>query len=225
MKFNDDNDIEILDMNSDKESLKTSSKVSKDELSSQSLSSSVSKNTNLSTQKGTPILFLILFIFILLAIFLFPYTDHLFQFFSFSHKEDSNKVDIDTGSLICTLEHEDDVMSYYYTETYDFKKREILSLQHVVSIHGNADFLNTRNLECNQLKQQVVTFSGISVDCNLSSGEFVETQFFDFSSIKEKELSSSFVEAGGVYPNVSYLDPVSDVEHELVLSGYKCRKS
>lgn len=235
MNFNDDSDIEILETNSDKVNPMSSSTipdVSKKELdssvegsSSESLSSSVSESTTSSPKKGNSILFLILFIFILLAIFLLPYTDNLFQSFSFNHKEEPDKTNINTGSLICTLEREDDMESYHYTETYDFENREILSLQHVVSIQGNADFLNTKNLECNQLKQHVSNFSGVSVDCNLSSGEFVETQFFDFSSIEEKDISSSFVEAGGVYPNVSYLDSVSDVEHDLVLSGYECRET
>ena len=239
MGFNDDNDIEILEINSnsDKSMVSTNSSsdvhgeeeldVKKELMVSDSLSSSDSRNVNSSpsSKRGSLILFLVLFVFILLAIFFLPYTDNLFQLF-FSEKNDKQEVsDIDNGSLICTLEREEDIIRYHYTETYDFENREVLSLQHVVSIQGETDFLNNRNLECHQLREQTFSFSGISVDCNLSSGELVETQFFDFSAIKKQDISSAFVEAGGVYPNVSYRDSVSEVKRKLILSGYECRES
>ena len=98
-------------------------------------------------------------------------------------------------------------------------------MQHVVSIQGGTDFLNMRNAECQNLRQASAHISGISVECNLSSGEMVETQFFNFKSLQDSNVSTEFVEAGGVYPNVEYGDDISEVEKNLTISGYECRES
>ena len=181
---------------------------------------------NINNSKPTnPIVFFIIFIILLLVIIFLPYIGELFDFL-FPKKEDNvSYTGISSGSLVCTLEHENNGISYYYTDTYDFENRKIRNLQHVVSIQGGTDFLNQRNMECQTIKQTADSLPGISVDCNLSSGEMVETQYFDFSSLKNSDVSTAFIEAGGVYPNVKYGDNVSDVEKKLTISGYECRQS
>lgn len=183
-----------------------------------------SSNTN-NSKPTKPIVFLVIFIILLLVIIFLPYIGEFFDSL-FPKKEDNvSYTGISSGSLVCTLEHENNGISYYYTDTYDFENRKIQNLQHVVSIQGGTDFLNQRNMECQTIKQTADSLPGISVDCNLSSGEMVETQYFDFSSLKNSDVSTAFIEAGGVYPNVKYGDNVSDVEKKLTISGYECRQS
>lgn len=185
-----------------------------------------SNNNGNDTSKPTkPIVFLIIFLVLLLVIFFLPYIGDFFNKLIPESKTSTEVSKIENGSLTCTLEHEEENVSYYYTDTYDFKNRKVENLQHVVSIQGGTDFLNQRNAECQNLRQASSYISGISIECNLSSGEMVETQFFNFSTLRDMDVSTEFVEAGGIYPNVEYGDDISEIEKNLTISGYECRES
>lgn len=185
-----------------------------------------SKDSNNNSSKSTkPVIFLIIFILLLLVIVFLPNIGEFFSSVFPKSEAPTDIVELENGSLICTLEHEEEGISYYYTDTYDFENRKVENLQHVVSIQAGTDFLNQRNMECQTLKQAASNIRGISIDCNLSSGEMVETQNFNFSSLKDVDISTEFVEAGGVYPNVEYGDDISDIEKNLTISGYECRES
>lgn len=185
-----------------------------------------SKDSNNNSSKSTkPVIFLIIFILLLLVIVFLPNIGELFSSIFPKSETPTDVAELENGSLTCTLEHEEDGISYFYTDTYDFENRKVENLQHVVSIQAGTDFLNQRNMECQTLKQVASNIRGISIDCNLSSGEMVETQFFNFSSLRDVDISTQFVEAGGVYPNVEYGDDVSDIEKNLTISGYECSES
>ena len=182
-------------------------------------------SNNNSSKSTKPVIFLIIFILLLLVIVFLPNIGELFSSIFPKSEAPTDIAELENGSLICTLEHEEEGISYYYTDTYDFENRKVENLQHVVSIQAGTDFLNQRNMECQTLKQAASNIRGISIDCNLSSGEMVETQFFNFSSLRGVDVSTEFVEAGGVYPNVEYGDDISDIEKNLTISGYECRES
>lgn len=182
-------------------------------------------SNNNSSKSTKPVIFLIIFILLLLVIVFLPNIGEFFSSVFPKSEAPTDIVELENGSLICTLEHEEEGISYYYTDTYDFENRKVENLQHVVSIQAGTDFLNQRNMECQTLKQAASNIRGISIDCNLSSGEMVETQNFNFSSLRDVDISTEFVEAGGVYPNVEYGDDISDIEKNLTISGYECRES
>ena len=182
-------------------------------------------SNNNSSKSTKPVIFLIIFILLLLVIVFLPNIGELFSSIFPKSEAPTDIAELENGSLICTLEHEEEGISYYYTDTYDFENRKVENLQHVVSIQAGTDFLNQRNMECQTLKQAASNIRGISIDCNLSSGEMVETQFFNFSSLRGVDVSTEFVEAGGVYPNVEYGDDISEVEKNLTISGYECSES
>ena len=182
-------------------------------------------SNNNSSKSTKPVIFLIIFILLLLVIVFLPNIGELFSSIFPKSEAPTDIAELENGSLTCTLEHEEEGISYFYTDTYDFENREVENLQHVVSIQAGTDFLNQRNMECQTLKQAASNIRGISIDCNLSSGEMVETQNFNFSSLKDVDISTEFVEAGGIYPNVEYGDDISDIEKNLTISGYECSES
>lgn len=182
-------------------------------------------SNNNSSKSTKPVIFLIIFILLLLVIVFLPNIGELFSSIFPKSEAPTDIAELENGSLTCTLEHEEEGISYFYTDTYDFENRKVENLQHVVSIQAGTDFLNQRNMECQTLKQAASNIRGISIDCNLSSGEMVETQFFNFSSLRGVDVSTEFVEAGGVYPNVEYGDDISEVEKNLTISGYECSES
>lgn len=172
-----------------------------------------------------PVVMIVLFIVILAAIFLLPYTGDLFDRLFNKDDGEPEEVEITTGTLTCTLENEEDSIEYHYTETYDFTDSKVETLQHVLLIQGNTDFLNQRYQACQVLDSISEASNSISVECNLESSEFVETQFFNLQEMDENSLSTAFIEAGGTYPNAEYQDDIDEVEKNLTISGYTCERS
>lgn len=187
-----------------------------------SSNSNVDSNTQ-SKSTLNPIVIVVIFVLLLATVFLLPYSEDFFQSL-FSNNDSSYTGEITSGRLVCTLENEEDQVNYHYTETYDFENSGVLSLQHVVLIQGDADVLNARKTQCDQLQVVAGDFEGVSIECNLSSDEMVETQFFNFREL-DNTFSTAFIEAGGVYPNLEYGDDISEVQKNLELSGYECEIS
>lgn len=181
--------------------------------------------SNPNNKSGKPYLLIILFFIVLGAILLLPYTGRLFEKLFSKNTEVEIVDEITTGTLTCTLENEKDKVKYDYTETYEFQDNKVQSLQHVVLIQGDALVLDARDLQCKTLKDVSKEISGVAIQCNLSSNKMVETQHFNFNTLKPKNLNSTFIEAGGVYPNFEQRNNISGIEKDLKLSGYKCRRS
>lgn len=198
---------------------------SSDASESFALGPSVDSSNSNSPLKSTlnPIVIVIIFVLLLTTVFFLPYSEDFFQGL-FSDNDSSFTGEITFGKLVCTLENEENQVNYNYTETYDFENSGVLSLQHVVLIQGDADVLNARKAQCDQLQVVADGFTGVSIECNLSSDKMVETQFFNFREL-DNDFSTAFIEAGGVYPNLEYGDDISEVQKNLELSGYHCEIS
>ena len=169
-----------------------------------------------------PVTLLILFVVILIAIFFLPYTEKVFKYFS-SNNQDSVVQEVTVGKLICTLEHDDHNNSYQYEEIYSFRDKKVESLEHTVIIQGNADYLYERNSECQLLQDNVDPSMNVTVSCDLSRNQMVETQYFNLINFDSSLLSTAFIEAGGIYPNAKAGDSYRSVQRSLEMSGYECK--
>ena len=108
------------------------------------------------------------------------------------------------------------------TETYDFSDSKVESLEHEVLIQGNADYLTERNTECELLQREAADITSVQIDCDLSSNQMIETQYFNLSTLDLSLLDIGFTEAGGVYPNGMSGENYKDVQRSLEMSGYDC---
>ena len=178
--------------------------------------------TTTSSKPIKPIVLIVTFVILLVAIIFLPMSGDLFEQL-FSKKEDSS-LDVTNGSLICTLEHDDngDGISLQYTETYAFKDSKVESLNHEVLMQGNADYLTERNTQCELLQLEAADIPSVQIDCDLSSNQMVETQYFNLNNLDLSLLDIGFTEAGGVYPNGMSGENYKDVQRSLEMSGYKC---
>lgn len=177
-----------------------------------------------SKEKGIrPVTLLILFIVILLAIFLLPYTEKVFKYFSSNQNDDSVIEEVTVGRLVCTLEHNDENNSYQYEEVYSFRDKKVESLEHTVIIQGNADYLNERSRECQQLQNIVDDTIDVTVTCDLSHDQMVESQYFNLVNFDFNSLTTAFIESGGIYPNVKAGDSYRSVQSSLEMTGYECK--
>lgn len=174
--------------------------------------------------KFSKLFFLIIIFFLLLGtIVLLPYSQNLFSKLFFSNDEKQVKNDIiSTGRLVCTMDSNDNFNSYQYTETYFFDDDKVSSLEHRVIIQGNADYLNVRNSQCQLLQQKASAIFGVAIDCELSSGEMIETQSFNLYDFDLSSISVAYTEAGGIFPNVTVGDNYKEIQRVMKMSGYDC---
>lgn len=185
------------------------------------LSSNPGKTPNSNSTK--PVFLIVAFVLLLATIFLLPYSQDLFdKFFS---KDKGNEIidNVTEGNLVCTMESDDAGNSYQYTEIYSFHDSKVDSLEHKVLIQGDADYLKQRNNQCLLLQQNASSVSGVTVDCDLSNEEMLETQTFIFEKFNLENVTTSFSEAGGVYPNASQGDDYKEVQRMVEISGYDCK--
>lgn len=180
------------------------------------------ESTNGSSKPVKPIVLIVTFIILLVAIIFLPMSGDLFD--SLFSKDDNTSEEVTNGSLVCTLEHDDngDGISLQYTETYDFSDSKVESLEHEVLIQGNADYLTERNTECELLQREAANITSVQIDCDLSSNQMIETQYFNLSTLDLSLLDIGFTEAGGVYPNGMSGENYKDVQRSLEMSGYDC---
>lgn len=180
------------------------------------------ESTNGSSKTVKPIVLIVTFIILLVAIIFLPMSGDLFD--SLFSKDDNTSEEVTNGSLVCTLEHDDngDGISLQYTETYDFSDSKVESLEHEVLIQGNADYLTERNTECELLQSEAADITSVQIDCDLSSNQMIETQYFNLSTLDFSLLDIGFTEAGGVYPNGMSGENYKDVQRSLEMSGYDC---
>lgn len=182
------------------------------------------ENGNKTTNKSVkPVLLILVFVLLLGAIIFLPYSQKLFDKLFAGHQEEDVVDDITNGHLICTTESDDGLNSYQYTETYSFEDSEVDTLEHEVLIQGSADYLNERDLQCQELKASSTSLTGVSIDCDLSQEEMIETQFFNFSTFDSSNVSAAFTEAGGILPNVKKEDDYKEVQRVMEMSGYDCK--
>lgn len=191
-------------------------------LSNGIVNSSLENKQDFTKKSSKPILLVIAFALLLATIIFLPYSQKLFDMLLPESKEEPVEK-ITNGQLICSMESDDDSNSFQYTETYIFSNSEVDSLEHEVLIQGDADYLNQRNNQCNILKQTATSISGVTIDCDLSSEEMIEKQFFNLSRFDAMSIDASFTEAGGVLPNSKKGDSYKEVKRVMEMSGYDCK--
>ena len=115
-------------------------------------------------------------------------------------------------------------LKYYHSpHIYSFRDKKVESLEHTVIIQGNADYLYERNSECQLLQDNVDPSMNVTVSCDLSRNQMVETQYFNLINFDSSLLSTAFIEAGGIYPNAKAGDSYRSVQRSLEMSGYECK--
>ena len=169
-----------------------------------------------------PIWLILLFVVMLVIIIGLPYSQDLFSKL-FPDKTDEEIVEEpSSGNLICTLENDDNGVVYQYTENYSFTNKVVDTLEHTVLVQGDADLLNTRNAQCEQLKQISSDMEGVTISCDIAGGEVEEVQFFNLLNFDSKQISTEFTEAGGVIPSGLNNEKYKEVKKTLEMSGYEC---
>ena len=113
------------------------------------------------------------------------------------------------GTLKCTLSRNDDRFDMNFTYRFAFSSNKFKKLEFVSETKGD---MNLDEAELEQLYNECVVLQGIAgevegimVSCDIEAGKVVKTQTLDYALIDVERAYSAYSEAGGVYPDYSYL--------------------
>ncbi len=135
---------------------------------------------------------------------------------------------IEDGSLKCELERNSDNFDLKYEYNFMFNNNKFKKLYYTSETKGDMNLdekeLEKLNNECLLLKETTASLSGIEVSCKLLSGTLTKTQTLDYEKIDVEQAYSAYSEAGGIYPEYTYLQDMDDIEKNMKAAGYTCKR-
>lgn len=166
----------------------------------------------------------IIFIVILLVVFFLP---NISDFFSKLSQKDENSVQsISTGVLKCSLDRKSDEFNYTYESDFSFFNNQLRNLDYTYTIVDDKtkskDELKSFYSKCVVLQEMIEPLDGISVSCYLKENEFNQNQTINYLSINEQDVTSAYLEAGGMYPSFRKNQNINEIEKNMKSSGYSC---
>ncbi len=170
--------------------------------------------------------FIFLALLILMIVFLPEINTFVHDFFN--KKEAENTPSITSGHLICTLETNDSNFNYEYETDFSFKDSKLykltLTTKTVGDLNLDATDLSGLNASCQLLQFQTSKFEGVEVMCDLEGNTFTNTQTLDYEILNRDEVTTAYLEAGGIYPDYKYEENIDDIEKDMNAQNYSCAR-
>ena len=170
--------------------------------------------------------FIFLALLILMIVFLPEINTFVHDFFN--KKEAENTPSITSGHLICTLETNDSNFNYEYETDFSFKDSKLykltLTTKTVGDLNLDATDLSGLNASCQLLQFQTSKFDGVEVMCDLAGNTFTNTQTLDYEVLNRDEVTTAYLEAGGIYPDYKYEENIDDIEKDMNAQNYSCAR-
>ena len=170
--------------------------------------------------------FIFLALLILMIVFLPEINTFVHDFFN--KKEAENTPSITSGHLICTLETNDSNFNYEYETDFSFKDSKLykltLTTKTVGDLNLDATDLSELNASCQLLQFQTSKFDGVEVMCDLEGNTFTNTQTLDYEILNRDEVTTAYLEAGGIYPDYKYEENIDDIEKDMNAQNYSCAR-
>ena len=170
--------------------------------------------------------FIFLALLILMIVFLPEINTFVHDFFN--KKEAENTPSITSGHLICTLETNDSNFNYEYETDFSFKDSKLykltLTTKTVGDLNLDATDLSGLNASCQLLQFQTSKFDGVEVMCDLEGNTFINTQTLDYEILNRDEVTTAYLEAGGIYPDYKYEENIDDIEKDMNAQNYSCAR-
>ena len=170
--------------------------------------------------------FIFLALLILMIVFLPEINTFVHDFFN--KKEAENTPSITSGHLICTLETNDSNFNYEYETDFSFKDSKLykltLTTKTVGDLNLDATDLSGLNASCQLLQFQTSKFDGVEVMCDLEGNTFTNTQTLDYEILNRDEVTTAYLEAGGIYPDYKYEENIDDIEKDMNAKNYSCAR-
>ncbi len=171
---------------------------------------------------------IILFVGLFALVYFLPYISNYISAMK-AEKEAEKAQIITTGNLECELKKYDKLFDYEYSSVFAFKDSKLTKLTYKETTKGDKSTdeveLNAMKNNCLLLKQEVSSQDGIVVRCSLSNGVNINEQVFNYDILDVEKVTTSYLEAGGMYPKYSYQEDIDKIEKEMKAAGYTCLRT
>lgn len=170
------------------------------------------------------------FFAIILFLFFFAFVYFLPEITDYVNlkKSERNQTEITTGTLSCTQSKNTKTLDVNLTAVFTFVNNEITQLTYTQTSTGDKiadkEELEKLRQDCVNLKEHIIDVEGISVVCGLNNGTNTTKQIIDYEKVDSENVSSAYIEAGGIYPEFKKNEKISEVESKMASSSYKCEK-
>lgn len=170
----------------------------------------------------------LLFVLLFAVVLFLPDISEYINIQKAKQAEKNNVVVITTGTLKCKLSDNDSNFDYSYIALFDFKDSKLTKLTYTSETKGDRNLdeeeLAKLNNSCNDLVEYTKTYDGVAVNCSLKAGTFTKKQIFNYNEINEEEVTATYVEAGGIYPDYSLNQNIDEIERNMKNSDYDCER-
>lgn len=173
----------------------------------------------------------LLFVFFALLIAFIIFLPEISSFIKNYNKPKENPVVkedvITSGKLVCNLKANTSDLDKEYEFVFSFNENKLMKTKYTVNTKGDSTTeasLDELAGKCNTLKEYTASLEGVSIKCDYTVGNLIESQSFDLGIIDKEKLSAAYTEAGGMLTTYNLDEDINEVEKNMKASGYTCER-
>lgn len=135
---------------------------------------------------------------------------------------------ITTGTLKCKMSRSSNNLDFKYEQDFAFKDNKLSKLYYTIETRGDMNLdkeeLDKMNNTCKTISSYAKQLKGITVSCELSQGTMTESHVFDYANLDVDTVTSTYTEAGGVYPEYQNGQDMDTLEKNKKAEGFTCQR-
>lgn len=135
---------------------------------------------------------------------------------------------ITDGVSTCKLSRTSENLDINTIAKFSIINSKLYKLEYITTTIGDKvedeEELKKLNNSCETLKLAAGELNGVTISCSLNNGTNTTKQKLDFEKVNADEVSTAYLEAGGVYPEFKKNDNIDKIESKMRSSGYECTR-
>ena len=135
---------------------------------------------------------------------------------------------ITDGVSTCKLSRTSENLDINTIAKFSIINSKLYKLEYITTTIGDKiedeEELKKLNNSCETLKLAAGELNGVTISCSLNNGTNTTKQKLDFEKVNADEVSTAYLEAGGVYPEFKKNDNIDKIESKMRASGYECTR-
>ena len=171
------------------------------------------------------IMAIILFVGFFAMVYFLPEISNMITKYQESKKP---KEVITDGVSTCKLSRTSENLDINTIAKFSIINSKLYKLEYITTTIGDKiedeEELKKLNNSCETLKLAAGELNGVTISCSLNNGTNTTKQKLDFEKVNADEVSTAYLEAGGVYPEFKKNDNIDKIESKMRASGYECTR-
>lgn len=191
---------------------------------------SESDSLNAGNDKGGPSTFKrvmagILFILLMAMVYFLPEITSYMNDMNDKSKHEK----ITSGVMECNLKKSNKKLDITIKALFHFTNSQLYKMEYT-TVHTGDKIDDKTDLEklyddCLTLKQEAGELDGVTISCSLNNGVNSNRQILDYEKLDLKEVTSAYIEAGGIYPaEFKKSENIDKIESEMTANNYVCNR-